>query len=142
MQKASEIKRRIPKLIILRTEQTNLQAVIKESKHALNSRLSARLGDILLLSEKGSCQVTRGMKFMKQIEDSCGETKRIWQRSWKYLIEADKCEALSHPFKPQEERITDPLLKNYLQGGPFFYVLEEDAVEFYKRGLLQPLLLD
>lgn len=129
-----------PKLIVLRTELAHFDAVVKEQKHALEVRLGAKPGDILLLSKKGSGVVSHAMKFVRQRPDRDGETEMIWGRSWKFIVDGDACCELDRAFGPQGERITKLERREYGRGGPFYYLLEEDAEAFRQKGLLRPLL--
>ena len=80
------------------------------------------------------------MRFRCQRPDTTGETERIWGKHWKFIIEGDSWCKLDQPFDPQKERVTSVVCKDYGPGGPFFYVLNEDAKAFRQRSLLRPLL--
>lgn len=129
-----------PKLTVLRTEEAHFAAVVREQKHALDVRLDIQPGDILLLSKKGSGLVSYGMRFVRQRCDVNGETLAIWGRSWKFIVEGDGCCKLVRAFDPRTARITGADCKEYGRGGPFYYVLDEDAEAFNRKGLLRPLL--
>ena len=129
-----------PKLIVLRTHPEHLRGVVEKHKHALEVRLNAQQGDILLIAQTGSGLVSHAMRFRSQRPDTTGETERSWGRHWNFIIEGDNCCELDRPFDPREERVTEVVRKDYGPGGPFFYVLDEDAEAFRQKGLLQPLL--
>ena len=130
----------MPKLIVLRTQPEHLRAVVQHHKHALNGKLAAQPGDILLICKTGSGLVCHAMRFQRQRHDTAGETEKHWGKHWKYIIDANDCCELNRPFDPKDERITEVSRKDYGPGGSFFYVLKEDAEEFRKKGLLRPLL--
>lgn len=130
-----------PKLIVLRTLPEHFDEVVGAQKHALHVRLKkAAPGDILLVGQTGSSLVSYAMRFRSQRPDVSGETERRWGRHWRYIIEGEDCCALNRPFNPQQERATEVSRRDYGPGGPFFYVLDEDAETFRQRGMLRPLL--
>lgn len=128
----------MPKLVVLRTLPENLDGVIQTSKHALDVRLTAQQGDILLIGHSG--RVTHAMRLRCQRPDTSGETEVIGGRRWRFIIDGDELCQLVRPFSPQRERVTDVGRKNYGPCFALFYVLDDDARAFRDGGLLRPIL--
>lgn len=130
-----------PTLIVLKTRLEHLDGVLREKKHALESRMTkAKTGDLLLVAEvqnAGPALVRFGMWFENQRLAREGETENIWNgQTWKYIVETSGWDAFAQPFCPNE--ISD---KNLGQGAvAFAYVEEADAERWRREGRLLPLL--
>jgi hypothetical protein len=129
-------------IIVLKTQAQNLREVVRSGKHALPVRLKqARAGDIILIAESpppaGSPQIRYGMRYRRMYEDSEGESRRRWNKQWRYIVEGDQCRELETPFSLSKVQISS---KNYGQGGTIVYLAQQDVAELTKRSLLRPLL--
>lgn len=130
----------IPTIIILRTTAQHMRGVIDHQKHALDRPMRrAHLGDLLLVAEmqpKGPAIARYAMWFKSQHPDDAHESEAIWGRHWNFLIAGEGGRELTTPFAPAEVKPNGP----YSQGGPYVYVVPEDAEDFRRDGRLAPLL--
>jgi hypothetical protein len=77
------------------------------------------------------------MRYRRMYEDSEGESRRRWNKQWRYIVEGDQCRKLETPFSLSKVQISS---KNYGQGGTIVYLAQQDVAELTKRSLLRPLL--
>lgn len=128
------------KLILLKTRPENLLKVVEVQKHALHGKLArAEPGDLLLLAEvrpHGAARATHAMWFTGQRAADEGETERIWNERWPFIVEGEGCSPLDHPFVPEDVKVS---AANYSQGGTVFYIDLADADAFQAQGRLKPL---
>ncbi|BCH23584.1 hypothetical protein [Mesorhizobium sp. L-8-3] len=129
-----------PTIIILKTTAEHMRGVIDHQKHASDRLIKrANPGDLLLIAQlqpKGSALIRYAMWLKSQYPDSVQESDAIWGKHWNFIIEGEGGRELTTPFAPGEVKPNGP----YRQGGPFVYVVAEDAEDFRRDGRLAPLL--
>lgn len=127
-------------MIIFRTHPDHIDDVVRYSRHALSTMPRVSQGDLILISQTvaqskdGSPPIRYVMEFVGVHTDDVGESRRIWGRDWRYIVNGRNCRPLKQPFDIRKIQVSG---KNYGQGGPYVYVAEEDEAIIRKLGLLE-----
>ena len=127
-------------MIILRTHPDYIAKVVEHSMHALASGPKISPGDLILISQTvaqtddGLPAIRYVMEFDRLRADRTGEiSKRIWGRSWPYVVYGKNCRQLARPFNMSDIQVSS---HQYGQGGPYVYVAPQDEAVLLNSGLL------
>ena len=129
-------------MIIFRTSPDTIDKVVSHCKHALNTRPNITPGETILISQTvsktkdGKPPIRYKMEFVRIYNDTDGESRRIWGKKWRYLIEGKNCRPLKKPFNISQYQVSD---ENYGPGGPVKYVADVDAKILKENGLLETI---
>lgn len=129
-------------MLIIRTSKETLPKVIKYCKHALAVKPKLSQGEIVLIAQKkgtlspGDKPIKYIMEFSGIYPDNNGESKRIWGKHWRYILDGRNCHKLKKPFDISDVQVSS---HNYRQGGPFMHIAQEDIDFLYKEGFLETL---
>ncbi len=129
-------------MILLKTDESHMEAVRKNRKHATDGApQNVRPGDFLLIQVTSgqpgneTRRVRYAMRFKRCYKDTTGESKRLFGKSWKYIIEGDPATfRMLRGFDIEDVQVSGA---NYGQGViRFAYVDPADEAEIVRRGLL------
>jgi hypothetical protein len=127
-------------MLILKTNGDHLLSCVRERKHALHAKPELSKDEIILLCETadtlkpGQRPIRYAMRFSGIREDTAGESRTLWGRQWRYIIDAAAAWELHEPFSMQDIQVTE---RSYAQGGPVVHVHPDDERVIRSRGLLQ-----
>lgn len=133
----------MPRMLLLKTDKSNLLGVVTNQKHATDAVPTDLVpGDWLLIqtdaTTREEAKVRYIMDFVKIYEDTLGETTKIWGRPWRYIIQGGNIRKLKNPINVNARSITK---KSYGQGAiKYAYIDPRDAEEFMKKGYLETIL--
>ena len=130
-------------MVLLKTHLGHLRGVKENAKHATDGLLTEmRPGGIALIqvtaqsSPTATPKITHAMTYLGCYPDRDGESRRIWNHEWRYIIQGMNLFELRRPFDIRRAKVSK---KNYGQGAiRFVYVLPEDAAAIRAGGWLEP----
>jgi len=128
-------------MLVVRTHASTLPNVVKHAKHALDALpRDLRRGDLILIAQTrdtlspGQKAIRFVMEFKRAYPDRGGESKRIWGKQWRFIIEGTGCRCLRRPFDLRDICISG---RDYGQGGPYMYVDPRDEAVLQAEGYLE-----
>jgi len=131
----------MPQYVILKTQDRQYHQVLKHQKHATDERPRSLVpGDVILIHRVGSGRtvppsVTHSMDCVRVYADATGESRKIWGRSWRFIIEGSHLRKFVRAIPIS--RFGRASGKNYGQGAQkFVYVEEADIADLRTAGLL------
>ena len=132
---------RVPRYVILKTQDRQYHNVLRHQKHATNERpRSLGPGDVILVHRVGSGRtvppsVTHAMDCVRVYVDTTGESQKIWGRSWRFIVQGEHLRQFPRPIPIS--RFGKASGKNYGQGAQkLVYVEEADVKDLQAAGLL------
>jgi hypothetical protein len=131
----------MPRYVILKTKRRQYHEVLHHQKHATDEPpISIGPGDVILIHCEASGKtvpprVTHEMTCVRVYPDTTGESRKIWGRSWQFIIQGSNLRQL--PKAIPISRFGKASGKNYGQGAQkFVYVEDADLADLKADGLL------